>query len=111
MRSSLLLLALALPGTALAVASPPQQEHVGSDASSSARPPAHHPLFEVRYVLLKAPLPPRENPIPRIDMGDGKASIHTLPLAGGSLLMSSSGFMAPNTLMCRSWACMDQPQR
>lgn len=110
MKSSLLLLALALPGAALAVAAPPQQEPVGRDASPSARPAAHHPLFEVRYVLLKAKPEPQDDASYLIDLGDGKASIHPLPLGGGSLLMSSSLFLPPNTLMCRSWACMDQPQ-
>lgn len=111
MKSSLLLLALALPGTALAVAAPPQQEQVGRDTSSSARPPAHHQLFEVRYVLLRAKPVPRDDALPRIDMGDGKASIHPSSSFGGaSQLMSSSLFLPPNTLVCRSWGCMDQPQ-
>lgn len=110
MKSSFLLFALALPATALAVAAPPQQEQVGRDVPSSAQPPAHHQLFEVRYVLLRAKPAPRDDSLPRIDMGDGKASIHPSSFGGSSQLMSSSLFLPPNTLVCRSWGCMDQPQ-
>lgn len=100
-----LLLSLGLPSAVLAVAQPLPQEAVRA-AEGAPAPRARPPLFQVRYVLVKAtPTPPKDE-LP-LDFGNGESAIRSIRLSGGPGVQLKSGERAPNTFVCYGWSCMD----
>lgn len=93
-----LVLALAVPAVARAAGvSEPQ------GVTSPARPAAHRPLFEVKYVLLPAPKPTGD--MPRIEYSDQAAAIAPLRLDERNSRALHPFSRDPNVEICRQWAC------
>jgi len=112
MKLVLMCLGLALSVGCQAAAVPQQHEDVGFAAPVDARQARpHRPLFEVRYVLVRATSPSRPDPMPAIDLGDGKAAIHPVALDGPGVVTVGSKFSNPNMELCHSWGCEAQPRR
>ena len=78
MKCVFLALALVVPSLSMAAFSPLVDQHadVSKHSPSSLR---HRPLFEVRYVLVKAT--PTTSNLPAFDFGDGKAAISPLSIS------------------------------
>lgn len=111
MKPMLLCLGLILSTGCLAAAVPPQHEAVDVSAPSKAPSGAHHPLFEVRYVLVSAIPSHRSEALPQIDLGSPEPAIHPLPLDGPGRVAVGGRFRNPNMELCRSWGCETQPHR
>lgn len=103
------LMLLGLSRTVLAVAQPWPQEAVRT-AEGAPAPRARTPLFQVRYVLVKATPTPPQDELP-LDFGNGEAAIRSIRLSGGPGVQLKSGERAPNTFVCYGWSCMDSLPR
>lgn len=104
-----LMLSLGLSPAVLAVAQLWPQEAVRT-AEDAPAPRTRPPLFQVRYVLVKAtPTPPKDEP--PLDFGNGEAAIRSIRLSGGPGGQLKSGERAPNTFVCYGWSCMDSLPR
>lgn len=103
-----LMLMLGLSPTAGAVAQPLPQDAVRT-AGGAPAPQKRPPLFQVRYVLVKAaPLPQDELPL---DFGNGESAIRPLSLSGWPGVQLQGGAQKPNTIVCYGWSCMDSMHR
>lgn len=104
-----LMLSLGLSTTVLAVAQPWPQEVVRT-AEGAPAPRARPPLFQVRYVLVKAtPTPPKDD-LP-LDFGNGEPAIRSLSFSGWPGAQLQGGTTKPNTIICYGWSCMDSLPR
>lgn len=97
---SLVLACIPMAAVASLQISPPQHE----TASGGGVTP-HRQLFDVKFVLVKAPSDPHE---PGLDFGDGRAAITSLPLSPRYVLLSPI-HDDPNMIVCRGWWCGDWP--
>lgn len=104
MKRTWLVLALAIPAASWAVGVAEPQ-----GVAPPAKPAAHRPLFEVKYVLLPAPKPSGDTP--RIDYGDQSAAIAPLRLDGPGSEALRPYSRDPNVEICRRWACETSDRR
>lgn len=100
---------LFLPALAGASAAWPPQDTTSASperASPAAKTPVtHHPLFTLKYVLVRALPAAAEEPHVQFARNGSVSAIHPLPLsAGGSVLLQGS-VGDPNVEICSGWAC------
>ncbi|WP_426689239.1 hypothetical protein [Rhodanobacter ginsengiterrae] len=107
MKLPIFALALSMSLAPTVFASSMQQEQpVRESAAASAPAARHHPLFTVKYVLLREP--PEVKDSPRIDLTDDRAAIHAVPPGGPwQSVLLGGGFGDPNAMVCSGWDCMD----
>ena len=98
MKRAWLVLALAIPAAAGAAGIPAPQAVL-----APAKPAAHRPLFEVKYVLL--PAPGAASDMPRIDYRDQSSAIAPSRLDGRGSRELRPFSADPNVEICRQWAC------
>ena len=92
-----------------AVAQPLPQDVAGATAGAAPPPRSRPPLFQVRYVLVKATQQQQDDP--PIDLGSGEPLIHTQPFSGWPGAQLNGGTYKPNTIICYGWSCMDSRHR
>ncbi|KRE94977.1 hypothetical protein ASG87_16995 [Frateuria sp. Soil773] len=66
---------------------------------------SHRPLFDVKFVLVKAPVEPKE---PHFDAGGELPAIQWRPLSSGYLSLGPVR-SDPNVFVCRGWQCAGWP--
>ena len=98
MKRAWLVLALAIPAAAGAAGIPAPQAVL-----APAKPAAHRPLFEVKYVLL--PAPRTTGDLPRIDYREQSATIAPSRLDGHGSRELRPFSADPNVEIYRQWAC------
>jgi hypothetical protein len=98
-----LVLALMAPVAAWAAGIP------GPQTVAPAKPVAHKPLFEVKFVL--RPAPKTTGDVPRIDYSDRSAAIAPLRLGRQDATAFHPFAFSPNVEICRAWACETADRR
>jgi hypothetical protein len=98
-------LSLSLATTVSALSMHQDQQVRGPDVTPPSASP-HHPLFIVKYVLVREQPEAKNSPL--IDLGDGRAAIRAVPLSNGQwqATLLKGGFSEPDTDVCQSWGCM-----
>ncbi|WEN13404.1 hypothetical protein PY254_08965 [Rhodanobacter sp. AS-Z3] len=105
MKYLLCFIALVIPRLSMAVVDPAPLSAPQTTASgSSGHAARHHPLIEVRFVLISAQRQPQD--MPTIDLGDQRSAIAPLSLKDGRAVLLRGSYVNPNMYWCTSWGCM-----
>jgi hypothetical protein len=102
------LLAVVMSPAVRAVAQPLPQDVAGTTVGAAPPPRSRPPLFQVRYVLVKAT---QQQDDPPIDLGSSEPAIRAQTFSGWPGAQLNGGTYKPNTIICYGWSCMDSRQR